>query len=252
MRRGLVASPAEARRAVRAGLVTVSGAPAMKTSSLVAPHDALRLVAPPRAFVSRGGEKLEAALEAFAVDPRGRDCLDAGASTGGFTDCLLAAGAARVVAVDVGYGQLAWSLRRDPRVVVLERTNVRSVSAASLGFSPSLVVADLSFVSLASVLPTLALVPTEGADFILLVKPQFESGYVGPGGVVREPREWRLAMERVARASRASGLEPQGGIASPITGPAGNVEFLLHAVRGGDPRHLDLDAAIAQGSDLLR
>src|SRR5207248_3386765 len=142
---------------------------------------------------------LAAALGRFRVDPAGRQCLDAGASTGGFTDCLLREGAAAVVAVDVGYGQLSWAVRSDPRVTVLERTNVRGLTSADLPFTPDLVVADLSFISLAAALPALAELARPGADFVLLVKPQFEAGRtdVGKGGVVRDPRVWLRVLQQV-------------------------------------------------------
>src|SRR5205814_227667 len=186
----------------------------------------------------------------------GRDalCLDAGASTGGFTDCLLRAGAAGVIAVDVGYGQLAWSLREDPRVTVLERTNVRDLGPALLPFAPAIVVADLSFVSLRSVMPSLARISAPNASFVLLVKPQFEvdARQVGAGGIVRDPSVWRSAIRSVADACRAVGASPMDVIASPITGAAGNVEFLLHAVNAGTEATLDVEAAIASGEALGR
>jgi 23S rRNA (cytidine1920-2'-O)/16S rRNA (cytidine1409-2'-O)-methyltransferase len=168
--------------------------------------------------------------------------LDAGASTGGFTDCLLRRGAARVAAVDVGYGQLAWSLRSDPRVAVFERTNVRELRAGDLPFAPSLVVADLSFISLRSAMPALANLSTDDADFVLLVKPQFETprAEVPEGGVVRDADAWRRAIERVATSCAENGLGPQDVAASPLRGSAGNVEFLLHARAGAVRRALDV------------
>jgi 23S rRNA (cytidine1920-2'-O)/16S rRNA (cytidine1409-2'-O)-methyltransferase len=248
VRRGLAASRAEAQEAVRQGQVKLAGRPASKPSTLVDPGDALELAGEPRRFVSRGGEKLDAAFERFDVDAPGRSCLDAGASTGGFTDCLLQRGAAHVVALDVGYGQLAWSLRTDDRVTVLERTNVRELTPAHLPYAPDLVVADLSFISLRLAVPTLALVAAAGADLVLLVKPQFEAGAadVGRGGVVRDPDVWRRAVEEVAGACDVAGAPPVAAMASPLRGPAGNVEFLLHARVGGGPGALDVDAAIAQ------
>jgi len=254
VRRGLAADPEHARAAVRDGLVLVDGRPADKPSTLVDPGAPVELVASERRFVSRGGEKLDAALERFGVDPAGRRCLDAGASTGGFTDCLLQRGAAHVVSVDVGYGQLAWSLRTDERVTVLERTNVRELTAAYLPYAPDLVVADLSFISLRFAVPALAGVASDGADFILLVKPQFEADPtdVEPGGVVRDPQVWRRVIVGVEVACRDSGVVPDGVMASPLPGPAGNVEFPLHAVkvrgegRSGAPA-LELDGAIVEG-----
>jgi 23S rRNA (cytidine1920-2'-O)/16S rRNA (cytidine1409-2'-O)-methyltransferase len=256
VRRGLAASRSEAQSAVRDGLVLVSGRAAEKPSTLVDPADAVELVAPARRFVSRGGEKLAAALDRFGVDPAGRWAVDAGASTGGFTDCLLQRGAAHVVALDVGYGQLAWSLRTDERVSVLERTNVRELTPAHLPYAPDLVVADLSFISLRLALPALARVAERGADVVLLVKPQFEAGpeQVGRGGVVRDPEVWRRVVADVAVASADAGLSPRGAMASPLAGPAGNVEFFLHAVKGagkepqGALRAEALDRAVAEGS----
>lgn len=254
VRRGLVGSQAEAEEMVRAGLVTVGGAPASTPAALVEPAEALRVAAAPRDFVSRGGEKLRAGLDRFAIEPLGASCLDAGASTGGFTHCLLRAGASRVIAVDVGYGQLAWSLREDPRVSVLERTNVRDLDPARLPFTPTIVVADLSFVSLRSVMRSLARVSGPDAAFVLLVKPQFEADprEVGAGGVVRDAAVWRAAIRSVGDACRAAGAFPMDVMASPITGPAGNVEFLLHAAKGGAEAELDVDEAVAAGEAVAR
>lgn len=252
VRRGLAADRAEAQEAVRAGLVTVSGARATKAATLVARDQALHVSTAVRPFASRAGGKLQAALERFEVDPAGRECLDAGASTGGFTDCLLRSGAARVAAVDVGYGQLAWELRTDPRVTVLERTNVRTITPSMLGFRPELVVADLSFISLRTVLPALAGVATDDASFVVLVKPQFEAGSdAAPGGVVRDPAVWRGVLERIAIAFDEAGIAPRAVMASPLPGPAGNAEFLLHARRGARRRALDLEAAIAEAQELV-
>jgi len=248
VRRGLVASRTEAQAAVSEGLVIVGGRPAAKASTLVASAEPLELLGPARRFVSRGGEKLDAALERFVVDPSDRDCLDVGASTGGFTDRLLQGGAARVIAVDVGYGQLAWSLRNDPRVTVLDRTNARDLMPSDLAFAPNLVVADVSFISLRLVVPALARVADPGADLVLLVKPQFEAGPddVGRGGVVREPRVWRGAIEGVAAACEAAMLRTVAVMASPSPGPAGNVEFPLHAVKEPGVRSLDVEAALGE------
>jgi 23S rRNA (cytidine1920-2'-O)/16S rRNA (cytidine1409-2'-O)-methyltransferase len=252
VRRGLASSRAEAQAAVAAGRVTVAGNPATKAGSLVADDAPVQVIGPGRRYVSRGGEKLRSALDRFAVDPRDRDCLDAGASTGGFTDCLLQAGAARVVAVDVGYGQLAWEIRNDPRVTVMERTNVRNLEPTNLPFVPDLVVADLSFISLRAVLPALVSAADPGAEFVVLVKPQFEAGPtdVGSGGVVRDPAVWRRVLVEVMEALRAASIGVLGVVASPLRGPAGNVEFLLHGRRGVDDASIDLDAAIAEGEGL--
>ena len=248
VRRGLASSRSEAREAVRAGIVIVAGAPASKASTLVAASDPVNLTKRPRNYVSRGGDKLRSALDRFELDPAGRYCLDAGASTGGFTDCLLRAGAARVVAVDVGYGQLAWRLREDPRVTVLERTNARDLTADVLPLEPNMVVADLSFISLRLVVSALALVADARADFVVLVKPQFEAGIaeVGKGGVVRDPIVWRHAIDGVAQAFRDVGATPLAVMASPIIGPAGNREFLLHARASDGEPTLDAAAAIAE------
>lgn len=235
VRRGLVRSPGEAQEAVRAGRVTVAGRPASKVSTMVGTQESLRVGPSDRApYVSRGGGKLRAALDRFAVDPRGCRCLDAGASTGGFTDCLLQAGAAAVIAVDVGYGQLAWELRDDERVHVLERTNVRTLSPDDLPFTPDLVVADLSFISLRSVAVPLVRLGGPNATFIALVKPQFEAGPadVPRGGVIRDAEVWGRTIAAAAAAFTEAGAGVLAAIASPTPGPAGNVEFLLHAKRG--------------------
>ena len=250
-----MATTDDARAAVASGTVRVAGRRADKTTTLVDDAMPVEIVAnTDRRYVSRGGEKLEAALDAFAIDAGGRRCLDAGASTGGFTDCLLRRGAAHVVAIDVGYGQLAWSLRTDERVTFLERTNVLELTPAFLPYAPDVVVADLSFISLRSTIPALAAVADRSADFVLLVKPQFEAERSdAPGGVVRDPAVWRRAIEGVANACRAAGLEPTGAIASPLTGPAGNVEFFVHAVADGAPRAFapfDVESAVLAGRTL--
>jgi 23S rRNA (cytidine1920-2'-O)/16S rRNA (cytidine1409-2'-O)-methyltransferase len=253
VRRGLAGSRAEAQAAVREGKVILAGHPAAKSSTLVDPADAVELVGAPRRFVSRAGEKLDAALDRFGVDPAGRRCLDAGASTGGFTDCLLQRGAEHVVAVDVGYGQLAWSVRTDERVTVLERTNVRELTPAHLPYAPDLVVADLSFISLRLVVPALAGAAARGAEMVLLVKPQFEAGPadVGRGGVVRSAEVWRRALEGVAAACDAAGITPLAVMASPLRGPAGNVEFPLHGRLGGGPGRLDSGGALADAREMV-
>jgi 23S rRNA (cytidine1920-2'-O)/16S rRNA (cytidine1409-2'-O)-methyltransferase len=220
VRRGLVESRARAQQAIEAGRVLVSGAPAEPI--------ALDGAAP--RFVSRGGDKLDAALSRFAIDVTGRRCLDAGASTGGFTDCLLQRGAARVVAVDVGRGQLAWSLRQDPRVIVRERCNVRNLTTADTEGPVDMVVADLSFISLRLVGPALAGVALPGSDAVLLVKPQFEAGreHVGRGGVVSDPAVHQEVLARVTEGLAGSGFGLVEIMESPLRGPAGNVEFLAH------------------------
>ena len=237
---------------MRSGLVLVSGAPATKVATLVGDDQPLILRGQPRRYVSRGGDKLRAALDRFSVDPAGCECLDAGASTGGFTDCLLQAGAARVIAFDVGYGQLAWALRTDDRVIVVERQNARELEPGSLAFDPAIVVADLSFISLRAVVAALAGVARTDATFLVLVKPQFEAGprHVGKGGVVREPAVWRTVLDDVASAFSRQGLGPAGIMASPVLGPAGNVEFVLHARKGSAASTLNLDAAVAEALEV--
>lgn len=224
----------------------VAGRPATKAGTLVAPGDAVVLGAPARRFVSRGGEKLEAALDRFGVVVSGRRALDAGASTGGFTHCLISHGAEHVVAVDVGYGQLDWRLRQHPRVTVLERTNVRDLTAAELPYRPDLVVADLSFISLGLTLPALVATASEGAEFVVLAKPQFEAGRaeVGPGGVVTDPVVWRRVLRRIWDLWGELGPTPIGAMASPLLGPAGNVEFFVLARSGASPPDGSAEGAI--------
>ena len=240
--------------------MTVGGAPADKAARLVAPDEPIAVLGPPPRFVGRGGEKLDAALAGFAVDVTGAVVLDAGASTGGFTDALLQRGAARVVALDVGHGQLDARLRADPRVDVRERTNVRHLTGPDeLGGPVDLVTADLSFISLRTVLPALLAVARPGADLVLLVKPQFEAGRqeVSRGrGVVVDPTVWRRVLEEVNGALVAHGAVIMGAMVSPITGADGNVEFLLWArapgptgVSGATAAALvDFDAVVAQAT----
>jgi 23S rRNA (cytidine1920-2'-O)/16S rRNA (cytidine1409-2'-O)-methyltransferase len=246
VRRGLAGSRAEAQEAVRAGHVIVRGTPATKSTTLVGADEALALAGPARPFVSRGGEKLAAALDGFAIDVTDRECLDAGASTGGFTDCLMQRGARHVVAMDVGYGQLAWQLRTDARVSVLDRTNVRDLRPGLLPYRPSVVTADLSFISLRLAADPLVRVTEPLADLVFLVKPQFEveRNDVERGGVVRDPVLWRRTIDDVADAIGAAGAGSTGVMVSPVTGPAGNVEFLLHARTAAERATLDIDGAI--------
>jgi len=233
VRRGLAASREQAAAAVANGAVLVSGAPADKPSRLVGQDEPVVLTRPRSRFVSRGGAKLDAALERFAIDVAGRRCLDAGASTGGFTDCLLQRGAASVTAVDVGRGQLHQRLRADPRVHSLERTDVRRLTLEDLGGPPAeVVVADLSFISLRLVAPTLlgALAAT-AADVVILIKPQFEAGRaeVSRGkGVITDPACWARVLETITSALVAERAAMMGVMVSPITGADGNVEFLAH------------------------
>ncbi len=226
--RGLFETRAKAQAAVMAGLVLVDGRPAAKAGQAVAEDAALTLKSDPCPFVSRGGLKLKAALDAFALDARGVVALDVGASTGGFTDCLLQAGAARVYAVDVGTAQLHPRLRADARVVWRENTHARLLRPEWFKPRPTLAVADVSFISLAQVLPFIAACLEPAADLVVLVKPQFEVGpKLAPKGVVRDPAVRLAAVEKIVSAAAALGLAEIGRIESPIKGPKGNAEFLL-------------------------
>ncbi len=241
VRRGLASSREVARALVQDGAVLVGGSLADKAARLVAESEPVVVIErTARRFVSRGGDKLDAALDRFGVDPSGRRCLDAGASTGGFTDCLLRRGASQVVAVDVGHGQLDPSLRNDPRVEVRERTNIRDLAPADVGGRRfDLVVADLSFISLVTVAPVLAGdLAAPGADVVVLVKPQFEAGRAEASrgkGVIRLPGVRRAALERVASAFASQRATIMGVMASPLLGPAGNAEFFIHARAHGAP-----------------
>ena len=231
VRRGLVGSREDARRAVAELRVRAGGAVVEKASRLVAPGEPLFVEARAApSYVSRGGDKLEAALDRFAIDPSGRVCLDVGSSTGGFTDCLLQRGARRVLAVDVGRGQLHPRLREDTRVVVLERTNARRLTRAELPAAPSLVTVDVSFISATKVTPAVRDVAVPGADVIVLVKPQFEAGRreVGRGGVVRDAEARVAAVDRVLHAITAQGYAVLDTMESPLRGAEGNVEYLVH------------------------
>jgi 23S rRNA (cytidine1920-2'-O)/16S rRNA (cytidine1409-2'-O)-methyltransferase len=231
--RGLAPSRDRAQRLILAGEVLVAERPATKPGSLVAPDAPIRVRVPASAFVSRGGEKLAGALDAFGVDVGGLVALDVGASTGGFTDCLLRRGARRVMAVDVGYGQLAWALRQDARVVVLERTNARHLAPGTLPEPPDLATLDVSFISLTLVLPAVRNVLRPGGMIVALVKPQFEAGrgQVGKGGVVREPEVRAAAVTRVQEAAAALGLDVRGAAESVLPGPKGNREVFLWLAR---------------------
>jgi 23S rRNA (cytidine1920-2'-O)/16S rRNA (cytidine1409-2'-O)-methyltransferase len=233
VRRGLVSTREQAQTAVAAGRVLVGGAPAQKVSRLVHPADAVVLEGPAPRYVSRAGQKLEAALDRFHIDVRGKLALDAGASTGGFTDCLLQRGAMSVVAVDVGRDQLHGRLQRHPRVRRLDRTNIRHLTLSRAGGLPfDVVVADLSFISLRTVAPVLAEeLPAPSADLVLLIKPQFEAGraVVSTGrGVVRDPAVWASAVESVMSTFSSHGAAMMGVMVSPVAGADGNVEFLAH------------------------
>jgi 23S rRNA (cytidine1920-2'-O)/16S rRNA (cytidine1409-2'-O)-methyltransferase len=230
--RGLVASRERAQAMVRAGLVRVAGVTMAKPDQMVMAEQSIEVAGTTR-YVSRGGEKLAAGLDAFAIDPRGRTCLDVGASTGGFTDVLLQRGAARVIAVDVGYGQLAWSIRQDPRVIVLERVNIRHLDR--LPVPADLAVIDVSFISLRLVLPRVRELLSPPGDVVALVKPQFEvgKGSVGKGGVVRDPEQHRQVVSALSQFVGEIGYTVAGELISPIVGAKGNREFLLSLKRNG-------------------
>ncbi|HEX8631538.1 MAG TPA: TlyA family RNA methyltransferase [Catenuloplanes sp.] len=242
VRRNLARSREQAAELVAAGRVQVRGTVARKVAAMVDPADPLLVLGedPGSAYVSRGGHKLVGALEAFVprgLSVSGRRCLDAGASTGGFTDVLLRGGVAEVVAVDVGYGQLAWSLRSDPRVRVVDRTNVRTLTVETIGGPVDLTVADLSFISLRLVLPALTDCTRPDGDLVLMVKPQFEVGRerVGSGGVVRDAALRADAVLGVCAAAAGLGLGVAGVVASPLPGPSGNVEFFVWFRRDAPP-----------------
>jgi 23S rRNA (cytidine1920-2'-O)/16S rRNA (cytidine1409-2'-O)-methyltransferase len=243
--RGLAGSRTSAAASIRAGRVRIGrdGPTAAKPGQLVA-EDAELLVSEPPRFVSRGGIKLENALDALGLDVSGLDCLDVGASTGGFTDCLISRGANRVIALDVARGQLDWRLRNDTRVVVIEGCNARELDCADLPFEPRLATVDVSFISLRKVLPAIAACVRGDGSILAMVKPQFE---LGPGrakgGVVRDAADRREAILAVARAAEQEGLAAVGFAASGLPGPKGNRETFVHLKRDGEPR-ADLEAAV--------
>ena len=227
---GLAPSRERARALILAGQVTVDGRTLSKAGAPVAPGARIELAVPDHPYASRGGIKLAHALDAFAVDPRGRHALDVGASTGGFTDVLLQRGAASVIALDVGRGQLDWRLRTDPRVVVREGVNARALTAGDVPHTVSLVTIDVAFISLRLILPALPPFLPPGADVVALVKPQFEAGRdeVGKHGLVTDSAVHEAVIARVTEAAASSGLARLGMTPSPITGATGNQEFFLH------------------------
>lgn len=245
--RGLAPSRTAAAATVRAGRVRLGkdGSTVEKPSELL-PENADLVVDEGEEFVSRGGIKLDNALAKLQVDVQGRRCLDVGASTGGFTDCLLQRGAALVLAVDVGYGQLDWRLRQDSRVLVMERLNARYLGDSHLPFRPELITVDVSFISLAKLLPSIVATGADELDLLGLVKPQFEVGKkkVGKGGVVREAEDRRDAIRQVAKAAQQEGLVVRGIASSGLPGPKGNRETFVWASRTGYP--VDLDAALLE------
>ncbi|MEQ1795667.1 MAG: TlyA family RNA methyltransferase [Nitrospira sp.] len=226
--RGLAQSRDVAVRMILAGEVRLDGALSDKPAKMVPVDSAIDLISQATRFVSRGGEKLIGALDACAIDPTGAICLDVGCSTGGFTDCLLQRGAARVYAVDVGYGQFDWRLRQDPRVILHERTNIRYVDRALIPEPVSLVVIDVSFISLTMVLPPIIQFLQSGATVIALVKPQFEvgKGQVGRGGIVRDEAQRQAVLQRILACAEGLGLAQTATLDSPIRGKKGNLEFL--------------------------
>lgn len=248
VRRGLVATRSEAKRAIEEGRVSVPGTAVVSPATMISTATAASIVATAKRFVSRGGDKLDGALAVLPVNIEGRRWLDAGASTGGFTDRLLQGGAAAVVAVDVGYGQLDWRLRNDERVTVMERTNVRDLRPEDLPFTPDGVVADLSFISLRLVLPALTRLVSGDTDLILMVKPQFEVGKerIGKGGVVTDPHLWRSAIFGVLDASEERGFTIVDAAPSQLPGPAGNREFFVHLRPGSAGDRAPVDRAIAE------
>ena len=227
--RGFFESREKAQRAVMAGVVSVDGQKSQKPGTATHPEASISLAAKDR-FVGRGGYKLEAALDAFAIDPANRDCLDLGASTGGFTDCLLQRGAAKVFAIDVGHGQLDWRLREDPRVIVHEGLNARYLTPDDLGQHVGLAVADVSFISLTLILPAAFDLLMESGEMVVLIKPQFElsAAEVGRGGIVRDQTARQKAASKIRDFVSATGHQWLGVIDSPLPGREGNVEFLAH------------------------
>ncbi len=250
VRRKLARSRAEAADLIHSGHVLLDGMVVAKPARQMDPAQALLVMESARDdYASRGAHKLIGALDYLgdnAPQIKGVRALDAGASTGGFTDVLLRRGAAEVIAVDVGYGQLAWRLREDPRVIVMERTNVRHLTPEMVAPAPDLVVGDLSFISLTLVIPALARVASDSADFLLMVKPQFEIGKerLGAGGVVRHSRDHVETVEKVANSAREAGLSVLAVAPSPLPGPAGNVEYFVHMKAGGTDLGDNLSEAI--------
>jgi 23S rRNA (cytidine1920-2'-O)/16S rRNA (cytidine1409-2'-O)-methyltransferase len=233
--RRLVNSREEGRRRILAGEVLVNDQAVTKAGSLIDQSAPVRLKTASR-YVSRGGFKLEKALDEFAIDLSGKTAIDIGASTGGFTDCLLAHGAVKVFAVDVGYGQLDWKLRKDPRVVVFEKSNIRYFEPSSLPYPADLATIDVSFISLKLVLPRVRALATPRHQVIALIKPQFEvgRGKVGKGGVVRAPEEHARVIAEIKRTAAERGYQVLGVIESPLLGPKGNKEFLIYLKAGDD------------------
>jgi len=235
--RGLVGSREQGHGMILAGDILVNDQPVTKAGSLVEHQATIRVKSKPLPYVSRGGSKLEKALEEFKINVTGKTALDVGASTGGFTDCLLAHGAREVFAVDVGYGQLDWKLRNDPRVKVYEKTNIRYLEVSALPHHAELATIDVSFISLKLVLPAAKKLLVPGGEIIALIKPQFEvgKGKVGKGGVVRSPAEHLRVIEEIKESAARLGYESRGLVESPLLGPKGNKEFFLHLTPVREP-----------------
>jgi len=250
--RGMAESRERAKAVIMGGNVFIAGNRAEKPGMQVGSEISVEVRGAPE-FVSRGGQKLDKALKFFGVSPEGKVCLDCGASTGGFTDCLLKNGAKLVYAVDVGYGQLAWSLRSDTRVVTMDRTNIRHVTADMLDKKPDLAVIDLSFISIRLVLPTVRELLTEDGETLCLIKPQFEAGRekVGKKGVVRDQETHKLVLDTFIRDSGQSGFYVGGITYSPVRGPEGNIEFLGHLLRQGVSATIETGAIVAQAHEEL-
>lgn len=248
--RGLAESRARAQAMILAGQVLVRDQRIDKPGQTIDIEAEIRIKGESLRYASRGGLKLEAALREFKVDPAGKICLDIGASTGGFTDCLLQHGAARVWAIDVGHNQLVWRLRQDKRVVVIEGMNARNLAGEEFPAKFDLATIDVSFISLAKILPGVAQITKDGADIIALIKPQFEvgKGEVGKGGIVSDPAKHRRVLIEVKDAALSLGLTALRVIASPILGAEGNREFLMHLKNGADlPADIDIDQQIERG-----
>src|SRR5579885_81436 len=259
VKKALVPTRARARSLIMSGVVFVDGTRVDKEGTLVEENSRVELKDSSLKYVGRGGIKLESALREFSIDVRDKVALDVGASTGGFTDCLLKHGAKRVYAVDVGYGQLDWKLRQDPRVVVKERVNARAISPELLYAAGSkradLAVIDVSFISLAKVLPAcLSCLDSQDPEIICLVKPQFEAGReaVGKGGVVRDPAAHVRVLESVLGRAAALGLQPHGLTFSPLTGPAGNIEYLVDWQARGSAQRFDPTSLVGQAFETLK
>ena len=251
--KGLCPSRERAKTAIMEGIVYIAGQKAGKAGDMVDENAQIEVRGNENTFVSRGGKKIEKALDYFAIDPAGLTVMDVGASTGGFTDCLLRRGAEYVYSIDVGYGQLAWSLRQDPRVKCMERTNIRYVTPDMLEKTPSLCVIDVSFISLRLVLPVVSGLLTEDGRVACLIKPQFEAGKgkVGKKGVVREPAIHLEVLEQFVENAHAAGFAVRDITFSPIKGPEGNIEFLGYLFKQGEDRVPDLHAVVQQAHDEL-